>query len=84
MKLSKSTSILINAALILVLAILIKSLIAFPQNANAQAKKEYFVKSTDTLKGAQKVLNERALDGWRLSFIEYGSEHRDLIFIMER
>jgi hypothetical protein len=84
MRLSKSTTILINVVLVLAIAILAKSFIAVPQNVNAQEKKEYFVKSADTLKGAQGILNEQARDGWRLTFAQYAWDRSHLVLIMER
>jgi hypothetical protein len=44
MKLSKSTSILINVALVLLIAILVKSIIAVPQSASAAPAKQYYVR----------------------------------------
>lgn len=43
MKISKSTTILINVALLLLIAILVKSLVAFPKNAGAAQQNKQFV-----------------------------------------
>jgi biopolymer transport protein ExbD len=91
MKLSKSTTILINVALVLLIAILAKSFISAPQkvnaaqqNANAEPKKEYFIKSTDPDKGTQKVLSEQAQQGWKFVYALYRNDAADVILIMER
>ena len=65
MKLSKSTTILINVALVLLIVILIKSFIAFPKSANAAPIKEYQVVNCYP-KETQGILNAEAKNGWDL------------------
>ena len=71
MKLNKSTIILFNLILILMIALLLKSLITIPIELYAKGKVEY--KITDTPTGVyvedkrvnlQKSLNKMAEDGW--------------------
>lgn len=65
MKLSKSTTILINVVLVLLIAILIKSFIAFPKSANAAPIKEYQVVNCQP-RDTQGILNAESKKGWDL------------------
>ncbi len=81
MKLSKSTTILINVALVLLIAILVKSLIAVPKSVSAEQTKEYLVKTVAGAKEAQQVLSELAQQGWTFTFAWYNGK---TVLIMER
>ena len=82
MKLSRSTTILINVALVLVIAILAKSFLAFPNNVTAAANKEYAVVGyPSTGQNVEQMLNGKALEGWRFVFAyQFGPGRYSLIF----
>lgn len=83
MKLSRSTSILVNVALALMIAILVKVLITSPQPASAALNKEYLADfiGENFLK---KALEERAKLGWRFIFAVDSSAQSEKILIFER
>ncbi len=82
MKLSKSTTILLNVALVLLIAFLVKSLIAIPQNVSAAQNREYSVVAyPSTGQNVEQMLNEKARQGWNFVFaFQFGSAHYSLIF----
>jgi hypothetical protein len=82
MKLSKSTTILINVALVLLIAILVKSLIAVPRNASAAPNKDYSVVAyPSTGQNVEQMLNEKAKEGWNFVFaFQFGRAQYSLIF----
>lgn len=82
MKLSKSTTILINVALVLLIAILVKSLVAIPQNVGAAQNKEYSVVAyPSTGQNVEQMLNEKAQQGWNFVFaFQFGRAPYSLIF----
>jgi hypothetical protein len=82
MKLSKSTTVLINVALILLIAILAKSLIAVPGSAGAAQSREYKVVAyPSTGQNVEQMLNAQAQEGWRFVFaFEFGRAPYSLIF----
>jgi len=82
MKLSKSTTILINVVLILVIAILVKSLIALPKNVSAASNKDYSVVAyPSTGQNVEQMLNDKAKDGWTFVFAyQFGPGRYSLIF----
>ena len=73
MKLSKSSTILLNLVLILAMALLVKSLLNFPKSLYAQSSNvEYSVESLQSQPGASveagsisSLLNAKAKDGWK-------------------
>jgi ABC-type uncharacterized transport system permease subunit len=73
MKLNRSTTILLNVALILAIAFLVKSLISSPKSLYAQSSNvEYSVESLHLQPGESVVagsisslLNAKAKDGWK-------------------
>lgn len=63
MKLSKSTTLLINICLVLVMAILLKALVATPRSVGAAIQREYAVwKCPEDDLGAG--INKIAKEGW--------------------
>jgi hypothetical protein len=82
MKLSKTTTVLINVALVLLVAILLKTLIAVPGGARAAQSREYkVVPYPSTGQNVEQMLNEHARDGWRFVFaFEFGRAPYSLIF----
>jgi len=64
MKLHKSTTILINVALVLLIIILAKSFIGFPKNANAASPGEYKIVHTNLVQ-VETMLNNLTKEGWR-------------------
>jgi hypothetical protein len=82
MKLSKSATILLNVALVLLIAILVKSLIAIPQNVNAAQNKEYSVVAyPSTGQNVEQMLNGKAREGWNFVFAyQFGRAQYSLIF----
>ncbi len=82
MKLSRSTTILVNVALVLVIAILVKSLIAVPINVNAAGNKDYSVVGyPSTGQNVEQMLNEKAKEGWDFVFAyQFGPGRYSLIF----
>jgi hypothetical protein len=69
MKLHKSTTVLINVALVLLILILAKSFIGFPKNANAASPVEYKVVHTNLVQ-AETMLNNLTKEGWH--FVNWG------------
>ncbi len=82
MKLSKSTTVLINLALILLVALLAKSLVAVPKNAGAAQSHAYkVVPYPSTGQNVEQMLNAQAQEGWRFVFaFEFGRAPYSLIF----
>lgn len=82
MKLSRSTTILVNIALVLVVALLVKALITVPSSAGAAQAREYKVVAyPSTGQNVEQMLNEYAGDGWRFVFaFEFGRAPYSLIF----
>jgi hypothetical protein len=82
MKLSKSTTVLINVALILLVALLAKSLVAVPKNVGAAQSREYkVVPYPSTGQNVEQMLNAQAQEGWRFVFaFEFGRAPYSLIF----
>jgi len=69
MKLHKSSTVLINVALALLIVILAKSFIGFPKNANAAPPVEYKVVHTNLVQ-SEAMLNKFTTEGWR--FVTWG------------
>ena len=69
MKLHKSTTVLINVVLVLIMVILAKSIIGFPKNANAAPPVEYKVVHTNLVQ-AETMFNNLTKEGWH--FITWG------------
>ncbi len=73
MKLSKSTTILLNLVLILAIAFLVKSLVYFPKSLYAQSSNvEYSLESLQLQPGESVgagsisgLLNKKAKEGWK-------------------
>ena len=82
MKFPRSTTILVNFALVLVVALLVKALIAVPSSAKAAQSREYKVVAyPSTGQNVEQMLNEYAGDGWRFVFaFEFGRAPYSLIF----
>jgi hypothetical protein len=82
MKPSRTTTVLINAALILLIAILAKSLVAVPGSAGAAQGREYkVVPYPSTGQNVEQMLNAQAQEGWRFVFaFEFGRAPYALIF----
>jgi len=82
MKLSKSTTILVNVALVLLVAFLAKALITGPQTAGAAQSREYkVVPYPSTGQNVEQMLNTNAQEGWRFVFaFEFGRAPYSLIF----
>lgn len=82
MKLSRSTTILVNVALILLVALLAKALLTAPARAGAAVAREYKVVAyPSTGQNVEQMLNEYANDGWRFVFaFEFGRAPYSLIF----
>ena len=67
MKLSKSTTIFLNIMLILVIALLIKSVISVPKNLYAKGMYKYKVTiDGDSRSEIEENINKMAKEGWRL------------------
>jgi hypothetical protein len=87
MKSSKTTTILINVALVLLAAILIKFLIAAPYSANAAPNRSYFIQSIGAKnfeRDAYIELNNAANKGWRLISAVYNTTDDRISLILER
>lgn len=82
MKLSRSTTVLINVALVLLVALLAKGLIMAPAGAGAAQAREYRVVAyPSTGQNVQQMLNEYAGNGWRFVFAyQFGQAPYSLIF----
>lgn len=82
MKLSRSTTVLVNIALILLVALLAKSLLTAPASAGAAGAREYRVVAyPSTGQNVEQMLNAYANDGWRFVFaFEFGRAPYSLIF----
>jgi hypothetical protein len=69
MKISKSTTILVNVVLVLLIAILVKSLIAAPRSAVAGINKEFMIYRGDMQATANAEILKKSVDeGWRFVF----------------
>jgi hypothetical protein len=69
MKLAKSTTILINVVLLLLIAVLVKSFVATPKSAVAGINKEFMVFRGDAVAPANAdILKKYAGEGWRFIF----------------
>ena len=67
MKFDKSTKILLNLVLILVIALLVKSLIVVPNDAYARENVEYKVlRAPRTHAELQPLINAHVKSGWKL------------------
>jgi hypothetical protein len=69
MKLNKFTKLLLNLVLILLIALLLKSLITVPKNAYANETKEYLGIDNINFMGAREFAdqcNKFAKEGWKL------------------
>jgi hypothetical protein len=81
MKLSRSTTILLNVALILAIGFLVKSLISFPKSLYAQmSNAEYSVESLNLRPGESadtgsisSLLNAKAKEGWKYHSVVGGN-----------
>jgi len=82
MKLSKTSSVLVNIALVLLIAILVKVLVTAPRSAGAAQSREYkVVPYPSTGQNVEQMLNEHARDGYRFVFaFEFGRAPYSLIF----
>jgi hypothetical protein len=82
MKLSRSTTILVNVALVLLAALLIKGLVAVPASAGEAQSREYKVMPyPSTGQNVEQMLNAQAQEGWRFVFaFEFGRMPYSLIF----
>lgn len=82
MKSSKTTIILVNVALVLVIAILVKALLVVPNNVSAAEFKEYSVVGyPSTGQNVEQTLNEKAKEGWEFVFAyQFGPGRYSLIF----
>jgi hypothetical protein len=84
MKLSKSTTILINVFLVLLIAILAKSIVAAPQNAAAAVIKEYSLENIAQGESLPQALNKMAHQGWSLAFAFKHPQYDSYSVIFER
>jgi hypothetical protein len=82
MKLSRSTTVLINVVLILVAALLVRMLATAPASAGAAQSREYKVMAyPSTGQNVEQMLNAQAQEGWRFVFaFEFGRLPYSLIF----
>jgi len=82
MKLSRSTTVLINVVLILLTAFLVRGLVAVPGSAGAAQSREYKVVAyPSTGQNVEQMLNAHAQEGWRFVFaFEFGRAPYSLIF----
>lgn len=82
MKLPKLTRILIDVALVFLIVILVKAIIAVPANAGAAQSREYkVVPYPSTGQNVEQMLNDQARNGWRFVFaFEFGRAPYSLIF----
>ena len=82
MKLSKSTTILINIVLIMLVAFLVKAVLTAPGQAGAAQGREYkVVPYPSTGQNVEQMLNDQAREGWRFVFaFEFGRAPYSLIF----
>lgn len=82
MKSSKTTIVLVNVALVLVIAILVKALLVVPNNVSAAEFKEYSVVGyPSTGQNVEQMLNEKAKEGWEFVFAyQFGPGRYSLIF----
>jgi hypothetical protein len=69
MKLSKSTTILINLVLIVMIAILVKAFVGFPKSANAASPTQYKVVHTNLVQ-VEATLDTVSKEGWK--FVTWG------------
>jgi hypothetical protein len=81
MKLQRSTTVLINVVLILIIVMLAKSIVGVPKNVYAATPTEYKVVRTDVSQ-TEKILTDSTKEGWR--FVTSVNYHEpldpDLIF----
>lgn len=82
MKLPRLTNVLINVALVLLIVILAKAIIAVPTSAGAAQSREYkVVPYPSTGQNVEQMLNANAQEGWRFVFaFEFGRAPYSLIF----
>jgi len=64
MKLNKSTTVLLNVVLILLVAILFKNLLSFPKSLHAQDSVRYQVFFYHSVVNPLTLLNDMAKQGW--------------------
>jgi len=69
LKLPRSTIVLINVVLVLIIVFLFKSFISFPKMANAASPGEYKVVHTNLVQ-VETMLNNTAKEGWK--FVNWG------------
>lgn len=76
MKLAKSTTILLNVVLALLVLILMKSVMTFPKSVYAGSGSTYKIcylgLSSSSIQDIERVLNSYAQDGWRLHSMRDG------------
>lgn len=82
MKLSRSTTVLVNVVLVLIAALLVKGLVTAPASAGAAQAREYKVLAyPSTGQNVEQMLNAQAQEGWRFVFaFEFGRLPYSLIF----
>ena len=82
MKPSRSTTVLINVILILLVALLVRMLVTAPASAGAAQAREYKVVAyPSTGQNVEQMLNAQAQEGWRFVFaFEFGRMPYSLIF----
>lgn len=82
MKPSRSTTVLINVILILLVALLVRMLVTAPARAGAAQAREYKVLAyPSTGQNVEQMLNAQAQEGWRFVFaFEFGRLPYSLIF----
>ena len=88
MKLSKSTTILLNVVLVLLIVFLFKSLIAIPKSVYANPGYSYKLHDLAAGENPEIIINQYAKQGWRLHSVLQGpivpGQHLPLCFIFER
>jgi len=82
MKLSRSTTILVNIVLVLLVALLVKGLVTAPASAGVAQSREYRVMPyPSTGQNVEQMLNAQAQEGWRFVFaFKFGLGPYSLIF----
>ncbi len=86
----KSTRILVNLALFLLVLILLKSLLSFPRQLNAAQEVEYKVVKYNKSEfiwneeGLSRFLNVNTKQGWRYHSMHWGETSGQIFGIFER
>lgn len=83
MKLNKSTTILLNVVLFLLVVLLVKSIITIPKSVYANAGIRYEIVGV-VGKNAQQALNVHAQSGWKLNSYSYDFDHDTHYFVFEQ